>query len=343
MPSRKSDKGAIRLIESGNTPSREKQNVIKYLEILSSNADAANVLTNGSIVLVLLKMLHHSKVSLLHAKLASLIILLIRHFTFFGDELANSGILGALTNGLRDRQEKVRRFSMAASGELLFYISTQNEHARDNKPMESPSKHSRPSSCWQEDITQLYALRTIENIFSQGEYWSVCFTSQDIITNLCYIFRAPRKEEILRLTAGSCLARLVHFNLIQRIMEKLSSKDMVSSLVKRNLREQQIYLNILNMSLLESDTLPSVGWYLLALVENKNLVLNLLTLIEQGSEVLKRKALIFVDLLCINGERRVDTTNLDEVAFVIKPWAKHVWLESTTNPYKEICDIHMGD
>ncbi|KAH0709325.1 hypothetical protein KY284_010752 [Solanum tuberosum] len=110
MPSRKSDKG-------------EKQNVIKYLELLSNNADAANILTNGSIVLVLLKMLCDSK-----------------------DELANSGILGALTDGLRDRQEKVRRFSMAVLGELLFYLSTQNEHARDNKPMESPSKDSRPSS-----------------------------------------------------------------------------------------------------------------------------------------------------------------------------------------------------
>ncbi|KAK6784215.1 hypothetical protein RDI58_017669 [Solanum bulbocastanum] len=42
-------------------------------------------------------------------------------------------------------------------------------------------------------------------------------------------------------------------------MEKLSFKDMVSSLVKHNLREQQIYLNILNMSVLESDTLHSVG------------------------------------------------------------------------------------
>ncbi|KAL3329897.1 hypothetical protein AABB24_033987 [Solanum stoloniferum] len=309
-------------IVSGNTPSGEKQNVIRYLELLSSNADAANILTNGSIMLVLVKMLRHSKVTLLRAQLASLIGLLIRHSTFIGDELANSGILGALTDGLRDRQEKVRRFSMAALGELLFYISTQNEHARDNKPMESPSKDSRPSSCWQvtspiislvssllrngeDDITQLYALRTIENISSQGGYWSARFTSQDVITNLCYIFRAPGKQESMRLTAGSCLARLVRFSpsSIQRVMEKLSFKDMVSSLVKRNPREQQICLNILNMTLLESHTLPSVGRYLLALVEDKNLVLNLVTLIEQGSEVLKGKALIFVALLCMNGKK----------------------------------------
>ncbi|KAH0706065.1 hypothetical protein KY285_010597 [Solanum tuberosum] len=162
----------------------EKQNVIKYLELLSSNAVVANILTNGSIVLVLLKMLRDPK-------------------------LANLGILGARTDGLRDRQEKVRRFSMAALGELLFYISTQNEHARDNKPMESPSKDNRPSSYWQvpsplislvssllrngeDNITQIYALRTIENIFSQGG--------------------ALGKQEITRLTTGSYLARIVHFN-----------------------------------------------------------------------------------------------------------------------------------
>ncbi|KAH0706067.1 hypothetical protein KY285_012544 [Solanum tuberosum] len=113
----------------------------------------------------------------------------------------------------------------------------------------------------EDDIIQLYALRSIENIFCLGGYWSACITSQDVITNLCYIFKAPEKQEIMRLTAGSCLARLVRFNpySIQRVMEKLSFKDMVSSLVRCNPQEQQICLNILNMTLLESHTLPSVG------------------------------------------------------------------------------------
>lgn len=41
--------------------------------------------------------------------------------------------------------------------------------------------------------------------------------------------------------------------------------------------------------------------------------------------------------------RRVDTTNLDEIASVIKPWTKLVWLESPTNPRQQICDIHVGN
>uniref|UniRef100_A0A3Q7GK40 Uncharacterized protein n=1 Tax=Solanum lycopersicum TaxID=4081 RepID=A0A3Q7GK40_SOLLC len=79
--------------------------------------------------------------------LHNFINLLIRHSTFLADEPANSGLFGALIDGLRDTQEKGRRFSIAALGELLFYISTQNEHARGNKPMESPLKGSQPSSC----------------------------------------------------------------------------------------------------------------------------------------------------------------------------------------------------
>lgn len=136
-------------ILSGSGSISEKHNVIRYLEMLSTNADIANSLTNGPIMLIIVKVFRLSKNSALRLQLASLIGLLIRHSTYIDDDLANSGILNSLTDGLRDKQEKVRRFSMAALGELLFYISTQNEHPKDNHPPESPSKDSRSMSSWQ--------------------------------------------------------------------------------------------------------------------------------------------------------------------------------------------------
>ncbi|XP_052191599.1 serine/threonine-protein kinase RUNKEL [Diospyros lotus] len=312
----------ITTILNGSTAISEKQNVIRYLEMLSSNADAANILTNGPIMLVLVKMLRQSKASTLRLQLASLMGLLIRHATFINDDLSNSGILGSLTDGLRDKQEKVRRFSMAALGELLFYISTQNEQSKDNNPPESPSKDGRFSSGWQvpnalislvssilrkgeDDITQLYALRTIENICSQGGYWACRFTSQDMISNLCYIFRAIGKQESMRLTAGSCLVRLVRFNLpsIQQVVDKLPLRDIASALIKGSPREQQICLNLLNLVMLGSHVFTNFGRYLLPLAEEKNLVPCLMSLIEQGSEVLRGKTLVFVALLCKNGKR----------------------------------------
>ncbi|XP_023735102.1 serine/threonine-protein kinase RUNKEL [Lactuca sativa] len=313
---------SIVTILNGNTTIGEKQNVIRYLEMLSTNVEAANILTNGSIMPVLVKMLRQSKASALRVQLASLLGLLIRHSTYIDDELSNSGILGALNEGLIDRQEKVRRFSMAALGELLFYISTQNDQSKPTIPPESPSKETKSSSGWQvpstlislvtsllrkgeDDITQLYALRTIENISSQGGYWSTRFTSSDVINNLCYIFRAPGKQETIRLTAGSCLVRLVRFTppTIQQVMEKLTFKEMAGAISKGNPKEQQICLNLLNMAVLGGNFFPNIGRHLLPLVEDKNLVPNLISLIEHGGEVLRGKTLVFVTLLCKNRKR----------------------------------------
>ncbi|KAI3522353.1 hypothetical protein L1887_00068 [Cichorium endivia] len=313
---------SIITILNGNTTIGEKQNVIRYLEMLSTNVDAANILTNGSIMPVLVKMLRQSKASALRVQLASLLGLLIRHSTFIDDDLSNSGILGALNEGLVDRQEKVRRFSMAALGELLFYISTQNDQSKATNPTESPSKETKASSGWQvpntlislvtsllrkgeDDITQLYALRTIENISSQGGYWSTRFTTQDVINNLCYIFRAPGKQEAIRLTAGSCLVRLVRFTppTIQQVMEKLTFKEIASAISKQNPKEQQICLNLLNMAVLGGNFFPNIGRHLLPLAEDKNLVPNLISLIEHGGEVLRGKTLVFVTLLCKNRKR----------------------------------------
>ncbi|KAK9671825.1 hypothetical protein RND81_12G057000 [Saponaria officinalis] len=307
---------------NGNGNIGEKQNVILYLETLSSNAEVASMITNGPIMPVLIKMLRQSKASALRIQLVMLIGLLIRHSTYIHDDLANSGILSSLTDSLRDKQEKVRRYSMAALGELLFYISTQTEQSRDNNTPEVQLKDNRSTNGWQvsnalvslvvsllrkgeDDVTQLYALRTIENICSLGAQWVARFTSQDVINNLCYIFRAVGKQESIRLTAGSCLVRLVRFNpsSIQSVIEKLSFKDTAAALVKGSPREQQISLNLLNMAMLGSHMFTNIGRYLMPLVEDKNLVPNLVTLIEQGSEVLRGKALVFAALLCKNGRR----------------------------------------
>nr|VDC86816.1 unnamed protein product [Brassica oleracea] len=311
----------ITVLSGSSAGISEKQNLIRYLEALSSNADAANILTNGPIMLVLVKVLRLSKTPAFRVQIASLIGLLIRHSTAIEDELANSGILDSLTNGLRDKHEKVRRFSMAALGELMFYISTQNEH-KDFKPTESPSKETRSTSGWQvsgalislvsstlrkgeDDLTQLYALRTIENICSQGAYWATRFSSQDLISNLCYIYRAAGKQESMRQTAGSCLVRLSRFNppCIQTVVEKLSLKEIASSFVKGSAREQQTCLNLLNMAMIGSHTCPSFGRHLVSLTEEKNLFPSLLSILEQGTEVLRGKTVLFVALLCKNSRR----------------------------------------
>ncbi|XP_010938695.1 serine/threonine-protein kinase RUNKEL [Elaeis guineensis] len=359
---------------SGSSQVSEKQNAIRYLEILSGNADAANIITNGPVMLLLVKMLRLSKLPALRVQVASVMGLLIRHSTFIEADLANSGIVNALTDGLRDKHDKIRRFSMAALGELLFYISTQaDNNAKDGNTLESPSKDNRSTSSWQvpnsvialvssilrrgeDDVAQLYALRTIENICSQGGDWTSRFVSQDVIGNLCYIYKATGKQESTRLIAGSCLVRLARFSpqCIQSVLERLSFKDTASALIKGNPREQQISLNLLNMSILSSHLLTNMGRQLLSLMEEKHLVPGLVSLIEQGSEVLRGKALIFVALLCKNSRRwlphffcnakvlsAVDRLGKEKVGFIQKCVEASVKLVANTVP--SILETVSGD
>ncbi|KAG5580434.1 hypothetical protein H5410_051061 [Solanum commersonii] len=155
---------------------------------------------------------------------------LIRHSTFIVDELANSGILGALTDGLRDRQENVRRFSRLLWASYYFIylfkmsmfviINQWSLHLRTADPHPVGRYLRRCNFLLFHHFYEtermilllLYALKTIGNISSQGGYWSAQFTSQNVITNLCYIFRASGKQESMRLTAGSCFAHLVRFS-----------------------------------------------------------------------------------------------------------------------------------
>ncbi|EMS46352.1 Serine/threonine-protein kinase ULK4 [Triticum urartu] len=135
---------------SGSFQVSEKQNIIRYLELLSMNSDAANIITNGPIMSLLIKMLRLSKTSVLRVQVASLMGLLIRYSTILDAELASSGIVNALSDGLRDRHDKLRRFCMATLGELLFYISTQSDQdSKESNAQESPMKDNKAGALWQ--------------------------------------------------------------------------------------------------------------------------------------------------------------------------------------------------
>ncbi|KAG5580433.1 hypothetical protein H5410_051060 [Solanum commersonii] len=161
-------------IISGNTPSGEKQNVIRYLELLSSNADVACILTNGSIGLVLVKMLRHSKV----------FVACSTCFTYWLRQARES--------------EKVLKWLLWANYYFKYLVKM-----------------------------------SILGIINQ---WNLHLRTADPHP----VGRAPGKQEIMRLTAGSCLARLVRFSpcSIQRVMEKFSFKDMVPSCLRQILIEQ---------------------------------------------------------------------------------------------------------
>ncbi|KAI5081191.1 hypothetical protein GOP47_0004374 [Adiantum capillus-veneris] len=302
---------------SGNTSLSEKLNTLKYLETLCSNVEGANALINSPLMHMLVKMLRTSKPPALRIQVIFTMGLLIRHATLIEEDLASSGIITVLSEGLRDKQDKVRRCSMATLGELLFYIATQNEGSpRSASGNDSVAKESKLTSAWQvpstlialvasilrkgeDDITQHYALKTIENISSQGGEWSSRFTNLAVLENLCYIFKASTKQESVRLTAGSCLVRLLRFSssAVSLVLDKLSLKDLAMGLAKGNPREQQVNINLLNMCLMGNISV-SINKQLAPLLEEKTLVSTLLSMLEQSTEVLRGKSSVCAALLC---------------------------------------------
>lgn len=91
----------------GSSVMNEKLNTLKYLETLCTNIDAANILINGALMPLLVKMLRTMKPPGLRVQLTSVMGLLIRHATLIEEELAGSGIVAVLTETLRDKQDKV--------------------------------------------------------------------------------------------------------------------------------------------------------------------------------------------------------------------------------------------
>ncbi len=137
----------------------------------------------------------------------------------------------------------------------------------------------------EDDVTQHYALKTIENIASQGGEWATRFTSPEVLNNLCYTFRASAKPENLRATAGSCLVRLVRFSpsTIPVVLEKLTFKELVAGLARGTAREQQVNINLMNMALVGSSVITNMSKYLLALSEERSLVPSVVAMLEQVS------------------------------------------------------------
>lgn len=94
-------------VHGSTVPVNEKINTLKYLETLCTNIDAANVLINGPLMPLLVKLLRTVKIPALRVQLTSVMGLLIRHATLIEEELAGSGIVAVLTETLRDKQDKV--------------------------------------------------------------------------------------------------------------------------------------------------------------------------------------------------------------------------------------------
>ncbi|KAK9856467.1 hypothetical protein WJX84_005420 [Apatococcus fuscideae] len=310
-----------RVISSTANPLKDKVNVLAYLETLCIDTGAANQLVNSSLAILFVRMLRTSRAPALRVRLASVLGLLVRHATYIADELSQSGIIDVLAEGLRDENERVRRRMMATLGELLFYAATQNQARRKTSPSLQRWEGMWHASCmegsnprvWQvadtvftsitrllrpneDDIAQHYAVKTIENLVSQGGMWASKFSSQEVANALLAILATERKGEAPRFTAASTLSRLAHHSedILAHTLAQTGTGLIISGIRDSNAGIQRPMMNVLNLALSH----PRLSaWTQSLLQDGAPLMDGLAALLDSSSSPLRAKAILALALL----------------------------------------------
>eukprot|EP00198_Chlamydomonas_reinhardtii_P009635 XP_001698972.1 predicted protein [Chlamydomonas reinhardtii] len=207
-------------------PLKDKVNVLSYFETLCVDTNAANVLINSSLTILFIRMLRNARAPTLRIRLASVLGLLVRHATYIAEELASTGVVEVLSEALKDKNERVRRRVIATLGELLFYIATQQQDNAAAAAGNGGAPPADPTVVWgissntyaqvmrllkdkEDEVAAHYAVKTVENICSQGGEWAQRFATQDVVLSLVQLINATGRSEQLRATAASTLARLL--------------------------------------------------------------------------------------------------------------------------------------
>ncbi|KAL0019961.1 hypothetical protein WJX79_009290 [Trebouxia sp. C0005] len=283
---------------AGAAPLKDKVNVLAYFETLCTDTGAANVLINSSLTILIVRMLRNARAPTLRVRLASALGLLVRHATYIADELATTGVIEVLTEGLKDKNERVRRRIMATLGELLFYVATQQQDASQMSQWQVPTNTitlvGRMLKPGEDEIAQHYAIKTIENIGSQAGTWATRFGSSEVVSYLITIWQGSKNDNI-RATAASTLSRLMRHSptLLAPTLEKYSLKPVVQGLADDNAKVQAAAANMLNLAL----TLPDAPADLASVLEELQVVPGLLAVLESPVAALRAKALVSFALL----------------------------------------------
>ncbi|QDZ21184.1 serine/threonine protein kinase [Chloropicon primus] len=276
----------------------ERLNALAYFGGLCKDSNSANILINSSLLHMFVTKLRGTKVANLKTYFAYVIGTLIRHATFIGEDVPKSGIIDALTESVRDKSEVVRRKSMAALGELLFYVVTQEQEETEGEsqkpawyvPNGTITTIFRLLRNVEDPVTQHYAVKTLENIFSIGGEWALRLGTSETALSLVHICLNAKSEHV-KVTASSALARLYRCNTdkAQMITDKIGMRVIVGFLKEGNAKVQQHFGSIFILALASVSNKSKN-----ALSDEQHLANTLMGLLDHASNVVCGKAIISI-------------------------------------------------
>ena len=273
-------------ISSSNT---DKQNLLTYFESLILNSTVANKLINSAFVNIFIKFLKTGKVSAIKARVCSILGQLLRHATLINIELSQSGLFQALSELIKEKNEKLSRKAMAALGEYLFYAATQmDEHQGEWEiPNSIFSLVIRTSKSADDEALRFYACKTIENICAQSQKAGIKFSVPEVLTNFIGIY-ASSKHECFRTAAAVAISHIIRLNLslIPIFCEKFPAKTLITALIEEQSRIQQAFLTIVLYIYV------SESRFSLSLTEDRQFLSNIILLLENSAIVVRGKALL---------------------------------------------------
>ncbi|KIY93390.1 hypothetical protein MNEG_14572 [Monoraphidium neglectum] len=289
------------------TPLKDKVNVLAYFETLCADTTAANVLINSSLTMLFVRMLRNGRAPLLRVRLAGVLGLLVRHATFIAEELAATQVVEILTEALRDKNERVRRRVMATLGELLFYIATQQQDSGAGSVADVSAAWGISSATTggvvrllrpgEDEICQHYAVKTIENICSQGGEWAATFSTMEVVSSLVALLGSSSGDN-LKATAASTLARLLRASppLMGALLDKWGAGVILSGLSDTSSKVQISAANMLNQLLSAPDNVARARAALAA--DERAVVTAVMGLLDHALPLLRAKGILAVVLLC---------------------------------------------
>ncbi|OMJ73613.1 hypothetical protein SteCoe_27657 [Stentor coeruleus] len=274
-----------------NTPLVDKHNLLAYFESLIVNSSVANKLINSAFVNIFIKMLKTGKNAMIKARVCSILGQLLRHSTLINADLSQSGLCQALSEQVKDKNEKLCRKAMAALGEYLFYAATQMDEMQVDWEIPNTifALVIRTSKSAEDEAVKFYACKTIENICAQSVKAGVKFAVTEVLINMINIYNNS-KYESFRTSASVALSHIVRLNpsLVPVFMEKFSVKSLVTAISEEQPRIQQAILTVI-LYVFMSESRHS-----LSLTEDRIFLANIVASLENSAIVIRGKALLVI-------------------------------------------------
>lgn len=195
---------------AGNTTEYQKLTLLYHLCRNVGDEFITNFVAESAVLEVILRVAKGSKSSKLKTAVATLFGLVTRHATQLNSCVCKMDRLAPLTTQLEDSDVVVRQISLAAFGELLFYLATQAElnDSSESKTNREQLKLGLPIltkalMVSKDPTSSFYAVKAIENITTKAPSSASLLVTEDSLRAIKSVFQNAT-DPMLKVTCLRC-------------------------------------------------------------------------------------------------------------------------------------------